>query len=155
MIILLQAIVTYAQVDHKKAFQTALKRGEIGKEISISEKGKNHDSLVLVYLGEIETKKHRHLKVLTSRWYWGLAPRATSRIIIFNRKDQYLGDFYLTMTCDVPDRIEGAFLVFTSKKECDDTPGLVTKISFRNGIPKTFLLDFGEGGNIYSFAQNL
>jgi hypothetical protein len=33
-------------------------------------------------------------------------------IVIFNEKNQYLGDYYLTMTYDIPDKIEGKYLVF-------------------------------------------
>ena len=147
----------FGQINHNKAFQAALEHGEIGKEISFSKtKGTDYDSQVLVYLGDIQTKKGQHLKILTSRWYWGISPRATSRIILFNQKNQYLGDYYLTMTNEVPDKVEGSSLVFINNKESHCTPNLVTKISFRNGIPKSFFLPCkGKFGDIYSFAQNL
>src|SRR5215213_4681854 len=87
-----KGILSYGQVNHKQAFKVALEHDEVGKEISFSQtKGKNHDSLVLVYLGDIETKRGKKLKILTSRWYWALSPRATSRIIVFNQENQYLG----------------------------------------------------------------
>jgi len=149
--------ICYGQVNHKKVFQLALEHDEVGKEISFSQtKGEYCDSLVLVYLGDIRTKKGQHLKILTSRWYWGISKRGTSRIIVFNQKNQYLGDYYLTMTYEVPDKIEGASLVFINKKGNDCTPNLVTKVSFQNGIPKSFFLKCkGQYGDIYSFAQNL
>jgi hypothetical protein len=82
--------IGYGQVNHKKAFQLALEYNEVGKEISFSQsKGENYDSLVLVYLGDIRTKKGQHLKILTSRWYWGISKRGTSRIIVFNQKKQF------------------------------------------------------------------
>jgi hypothetical protein len=144
-------------VNYENAFQIALKRKDFGKEVSFSKtKRDNYDSLVLVYLGDIKTKKGKLLKILTSRWYWGLAPRATSRIIIFNGKNQYLGDYYLTMTYDVPDKIEGASLIFINDKESDCNPGQVTRVNLRNGIPKQFFLKCKGGlGDIYSFGQNL
>ena len=154
---LLQSLFSNGQVNHKKSFQVALENDEVGKEISFSQtKGKDYDSLVLVYLGDIKTQSDKILKILTSRWYWGLSPRATSRIIVFNQKNQYLGDYYLSMTYDVPDKIEGTSLVFFNEKGSDCTPNLVTKISFRNGIPKSFFLKCnGQLGDIYSFSQNL
>ena len=150
-------LIAYSQVNPFKAYQTVLKHAQIGKEYSFDKSKKDdYDNLVVVYLGKIITTKGRVLKFLTSRWYWGLAPRATSRIVIFNGKNQYLGDYYLTMTCDVPDKITGKSLVFINDKDCDCTPGLVTRVSFRKGIPKQFFLKCkGDMGDIYTFAQNL
>ena len=146
-----------AQINRTKAFQLVLEGDEIGKEYIFGQKAKGqYDSLILVYLGEITTDKKKVLKVLTSRWYWGASPRATSRIIIFNQQNQYLGDYYLTMTYDIPEKIEDRSLVFfhVSKSGCD--PNLTTRISFKKGIPKRFFLKCkGEQGDFYSFAQNL
>ncbi len=155
--IALNGSISYGQVNHKKAFQLALQHAKVGKEISFSQtKDKNYDSLVLVYLGEIITRRGQHLKILTSRWYWGLSPRATSRIVVFNGKNQYLGDYYLTMTYEVPDKIEGNSLLFINEKGSDCTANLVTKVSFRNGVPKTFFLKCkAQFDDIYSFEQNL
>lgn len=155
--LLLVVNICYGQVNHKKAFRLVLEHDEIGKAISFDQtKEENYDSLVLVYIGDIKTKKGRHLKILTSRWYWGISKRGTSRIVVFNQKNQYLGDYYLTMTYEVPDKIEGTSLVFVNKKESDCAPNVVTKVSFLNGIPKSFFLKCkGQYGDIYSFAQNL
>jgi hypothetical protein len=142
-----------AQENVSSSFQKALS-GKIGKEYAFNKKGESLDSLVLVYLGEIKTKKGKHLKILSSRWYWG--HRATSRIIVFNGENQYLGDYYLNMTYDVPDKIEGTSIVFINNKGTDCTPGLITKVNFGNGIPREFFLQCREGaGDMYSFDQNL
>ena len=42
----------------------------------------------LKYLGDVLTKKGMKLKILTSVYYWGKSHRATSRILIFNVKNQ-------------------------------------------------------------------
>ncbi|MDB5208966.1 MAG: uncharacterized protein JWR72_4041 [Flavisolibacter sp.] len=154
---ILQNVILYGQVNHRKSFQVVLEHDEVGKEISFGRsKQNNYDSLVLVYLGDIKTKKGQYLKILTSRWYWGLSPRATNRTIVFNQKNQYLGDYYLTMTHDVPDKIEESSLVFINNNESDCTPSLITKVSFKMGIPKKFFLKCrGHSGDNYSFAQNL
>jgi hypothetical protein len=149
--------LSFSQVNHQKAYQLVLEGDAIEKEYSFSQKKEpDHDSLVLIYLGDLKTDKGRVLKILTSRWYWGLSLRATSRIIIFNQKNQYLGDYYLSTTYDIPDKIEDNSLVFANKKESDCTPDLITKVSFNKGIPRRFFLRCkGELGDIYSFEQNL
>jgi hypothetical protein len=153
LIVFFRSAMSFAQDNAAHAFQTTLKRGEIGKEVIFNRSKDDYfDSLVLVYLGEIKTTNNKHLKILTSRWYWGSSPRATSRIIVFNEKNQYLGDYYLTMTYDVPDKIERTSLVFLRNKERTATQ----RISFKHGIPKQFFLKLkGELGDIYSFGQNL
>jgi hypothetical protein len=146
---------SYAQVNPFTAYTTVLQQAQAGKQYSFDKSKKNDlDSLVVVYLGQIVTTKGKVLKFLTSRWYWGTAPRATSRIVVFNEKNQYLGDYYLTMTYDVPDKLEDNYLVFISNKNSSSCPpGVVTRISFKNGIPKQFFVKCN--GDIYSFAQNL
>ena len=146
--------ISLGQVNPWKQFQYVLHKAKIGKEYAFDKsKGEDHDSLVLVYLGKIVTQNGRVLKILTSRWYWGLAPRATSRIIIFNGKNQYLGDYY---AYDLPDKVETSSLVFIYEKESVCKPGLVNKINFKNGIPKKFFLKCkGDFGDFYTFSQNL
>jgi hypothetical protein len=147
--------ISFGQVDHSKALQTVLNQDQIGKEYSFSKSiPNNYDSLVLIYLGEIKSKGGQIYKIITSRWYWGMSPRATSRIVIFNGNKEYLGDYYLTMTYDVPDKIEGSSLVFTNNKNSDCDSNLVTKISFKNGIPRKFFLKCkGKFGDIYTFES--
>ena len=146
-----------AQVNHNKSLQFVLKQGTVNKEFFFSKQRREYfDSLVLVYLGDIRTDRGRILKIVTSRWYWGLSPKATSRIVIFNERNQYLGDYYLTMTSDIPDKIERSKLVFINDIKRDCTPGLVTKVSFKKGIPNQFFLRCkGKSGDIYSFVPNL
>ena len=140
-----------------------IKYNHIGKEFSFVKSkhtkvdGKQiyyYDSLVLIYLGKVRTKNGRTLKIMTSRWYWGSVPRATSRIIIFNNKNQYVGDYYLTMTYDIPDKIEGNSIVFINDKTSGCDTNLITKISFRNGIPKKILVNCSEKSlDIYVFEN--
>jgi hypothetical protein len=163
--LLLFSQLVNGQVNHDKARQIVLSRNKIGKEFSFVQ-SKNvlvsnnllydFDSLVLVYLGTIKTKDRRILKIVTSRWFWNTSPRATSRIIVFNSKNQYLGDYYLTMTYDVPDKIEGTFLIFINKKAYTQCVyNLVTKVNFKKGIPKHFFLKCTKTmGEIYSFGSS-
>lgn len=157
MISILSSISVPAQINQIKAFRQVLERGAIGDEYAFGKKVKEqYDSLVLVYLGEIRTYEGRVLRVLTSRWYWGLAPRATNRIIIFNHRNQYLGDYYLSMTYDLPDRIEDNSLVFVNKSKNEGAANFTTRISFKKGIPRRiFIKTIDNVGDFYTFEQNL
>src|SRR5437868_1670858 len=107
ILLIVLPIFSFGQVNQNHSFQMVLHKAQVGRLYSFDKsKGSDHDRLDLIYLGKITTQKGNVLKVLTSRWYWRQAPRATSRIIMFNEKNQYLGDYYLTMTYEVPDRIE-------------------------------------------------
>jgi len=159
-------VFCFAQANRNNDYQKILKIQRIGKPYSfdksrdiISEGFKYHDydSLVLIYLGMITTEKGRILKFISSRWYWGGGPHATTRIILFDHKNRYLGDYYLSMTYDIPDKLIGQNLIFTNKAgNSDCTKGLKTIVSFKKGISQRFFIKCRENsGNIYEFAQNL
>jgi hypothetical protein len=84
-------------------------------------------------------------KVVRSIWIWPVAEtyRATTRLLIFDSSNKYLGEYFLESTAHAPDTIMKNSLVFRNTKshwrdgdECD--PKLVTRISFDNGLPKEF-----------------
>lgn len=145
--------ISFSQTNDKDEYEVVLMNKQIGKEFTFSKnKAGDYDSLVLVYLGQIKTKKGEVLKVMTSRWYWGLSPRASTRVIVFNAKNKLLGNYYLSMMYDVPKKIEGSSVVFINDKGNDCLPGLVTRVDFANGIPKEFFLRCkGELGDVYVF----
>jgi hypothetical protein len=166
LIFFLIPIFCSGQVNRNSDYQNVLKIGKVGKIYSF-DKSRNHknqgykyheyDSLVLIYLGKITTEKGRILKLISSRWYWGSGPHGTTRIILFNNQHRYLGDYYLSMTYDIPDKIIGQNLVFSNKTDntyC--TKSLKTIVSFKKGIPKRFFLKCTQNsGDFYSFNQNL
>lgn len=103
----------------------------------------------LRYLGTLNTKEDK-VKVITSIWLWGLSCRATSRIILYDSSNNYLGNYYVGMAYDLPSDIENSLLVFTysDTEECD----AVSKIDFAEGIPKQFFLECKNGmGDIFEF----
>lgn len=107
----------------------------------------------LKYLGLIKSKE-QNFKIMTSSWFWGLSKRATSRILIFDEKNEYIGNYYVGMTYDLPEKIENNQLIFFHSKtdECDKEK--VTRLSFDNGIPNEFFLECKNGyGDIYSFDK--
>ncbi len=116
---------------------------------------KDFNRLELIYLGEIQTKKGVLYKIINSRWFWGISQRATSRIYIYNNKNQYIGNYYLTMTSDLPVKIRNGSLVFENTHNDDCDPKLKTYINFRNGIPKQFFRKCkGKEGDIFSFQTD-
>lgn len=147
----------FSQTNTDTAYEYVLTRKIAGKEFHFNRtKNGDRDSLVLVYLGEIKTKNNGVLKIVTARWYWGRTPRATSRIILFNFSNQTLGNYLLTMTGDIPKKIEGSSIVFINGKGSDCKPGLMTRVDFVNGIPKTFFLRCkGDLGDLYTFMPAL
>jgi hypothetical protein len=107
----------------------------------------------LIYLGTI-TSPQGIFKIMTSSWFWGQSKRATSRILIFNEKNEFLGNYYVGMTYDLPEKIENNQVVFlhSNTDECDKHK--VTRLSFESGIPDVFFLECKDGyGDMYKFAK--
>jgi hypothetical protein len=108
----------------------------------------------LKYLGQVTTKKGQIFKVVISSWIWGLSHRATSRILIFNNKNQYVGEYYVTTIYDLPTKLQSGNLIFeNTDDDCDKK--LLTVVSLNNGLPKQFFRKCkGKFGDIYSFYSD-
>ena len=109
----------------------------------------------LKYLGEVRTVNGTVFKLMNSIWVWGLSHRATNRILVFNNKNQFVGNYYVTTTDDLPDKLENNKLIFTNsnKQTCDIK--LITEIDFSNGLPKSFFIKCkGTDGDIYTFGSD-
>jgi hypothetical protein len=144
-----------AQVNPNSDRQTVLRHDKVGKLYVFDRSKKDdYDKTEITYLGKVKTKDKRVFKILISRWYWGLSPRATSRIVIFNDNNQYLGNYYVGMTYDLPTKIANNALVFDNKERegCDSM--IVRRISFAYGLPKQFFIECkNKLGDIYSFGD--
>lgn len=107
----------------------------------------------LKYLGKIKTQGGQTFKIMNSIWLWGLSHRATSRILIFNNKNQYIGNYYLNSIRDLPTELKNGALIFkNSDVECNKKTQTI--VNFRNGIPKQFFRKCNEkSGDIYSFDK--
>ncbi len=108
----------------------------------------------LKYLGQVTTKKSQTFKVVISSWFWGLSHRATSRILIFNDKNQYVGEYYVTTTYDLPTKLEQGKLIFINTDEdCDKK--LFTTVNLNKGLPRQFFRKCkGSFGDMYSFYSD-
>ncbi len=145
----------FGQVNPNKDRQVVLRYNKVGKTYVFDRSKKDdHNRTEITYLGKLKTKKGRVLKILISRWYWGLSPRATSRIVMFNDKNQYLGNYRMTMTYDLPSKIENNALVFENKTKEDCDPSIVTRVSFTNRLPRQFFVACkNKLGDIYGFGD--
>ena len=107
----------------------------------------------LRYLGKVITRKGHTYKIVNSIWIWGLSRRATSRVLIFNDRNQYIGNYYLTLVTDLPTQLKNGKLIFKNTDiNCDKKQ--VTLVDFRNGIPKQFFRKCNGSGDIYVFDSN-
>lgn len=112
----------------------------------------------LKYLGEVPTTDGQILKIVNSVGYWGLSHRATSQILIYNVKNQYVGNYGSLMPSDLPVKLENGWLVFTNVDNLDCDNNLITKIDFTAGIPKQIFIKckgLSDGklkGDFYSFS---
>jgi len=104
----------------------------------------------LTYLGKANTKHGQTYKILNSIWFWGLAHRATSRILIFTNENKYIGNYYVTVTSDLPTKMDNGRLIFKNiDGDCDKH--LATILDLKKGLPKSFFRKCkGESGDIYS-----
>ncbi|MFB9078708.1 hypothetical protein ACFFWB_15055 [Flavobacterium procerum] len=85
-----------AQVKDEHLRLEVLHKNKIGKEFIFgkwNDKGGTETSLT--YLGILKTDKGKAYKIMNSVWTWGMSCRSTSRILIFNAKNQYLGNYYI------------------------------------------------------------
>ncbi|WP_321426363.1 hypothetical protein [uncultured Bacteroides sp.] len=107
----------------------------------------------LKYLGQVMTSDGRIFKIMDSCWFWGLSHRATSRILIFNGNNQYVGNYCLGMINDLPDKLENGILIFTNTDNEDCDKSIITKVDLTKGLPEhIFLRCEGENGDLYSFS---
>ena len=108
----------------------------------------------LKYLGKVTTKTGQTFKIMNSIWLWGLSERATSRILIFNLKNQYVGNYYLSGTDQLPTSLRNGKLIFTNlSDDCDKK--VITTINLNNGLPKQFFRKCKDKfGDIFSFESD-
>lgn len=107
----------------------------------------------LRYLGVIKTNKG-NFKIMTSSWYWGLSKKVTSRILVFSNENEYLGNYYVGMTYDLPEKIMNNQIIFMHSESDDCDKKVMTHLTFENGIPEQFFLECKNGsGDIYAFDK--
>ena len=146
------AIYTNAQLSDQAIRQKVLEKAIVDSSFIFgkwTEKGGTETHLK--YLGQVTTKHGQTFRILTSSWFWGLSHRATSRILVFDDKNKYVGNYHVTMTTDLPTKMDNGKLIFKNIADnCDEN--LMTIIEMKNGLPKQFFRKCkGKYGDIYSF----
>ena len=107
----------------------------------------------LVYLGTIKTNNNKMYKIMTCFYVHGQSCRGTSRILIYDTHNRYIGNYCVDMPYELPDAIFNNALVYSeTDKRC--TFKKYAKISFQYGLPETIRIpcDAADNGNIYFFS---
>lgn len=141
-----------SQINDDKIRLTTLQKELIGKELVFGKWNKKGGTEThLTYLGTVTTKQGKIYKIMNSVWVWGLSQRATNRILIFNEKNQYVGNYYLTLKTYLPTQLQNGVLIFqNTESSCDKNT--VTRISLKNGLPLEFFRKCNNNfGDIYGF----
>jgi hypothetical protein len=149
-------VYAHGQVDDHTIRQQVLEKGIIDSLFVFGRWDTSGNTEThLKYLGAVTTANGKVYKVVTSSFFWGqFSQHATSRILIFNNNNQYLGDYYLTVIYDLPEKLVKGKLIFNNAKRNGCDKNLVTEVDLKNGLPKSFFLKCkGEKGDIYTFAS--
>ncbi|HWD88517.1 MAG TPA: hypothetical protein VG367_10350 [Mucilaginibacter sp.] len=154
IILTLLSFSSFGQVHDQKIRRLVLRKGVVGKTYVFGKWSENGDEEThLTYLGKVKTKSGHIFKIMNSSWFWGISRRATSRILVFNVKNQYVGDYALTMTYELPTSLEKGSLIFhNTDSDCDKNA--VTVIDLKSGLPKEFFRKCRQhDGDFYGFES--
>ncbi len=95
------------------------------------------DIIQLTLLGDIKLSNDQSVKILNSAWTWGADTTTTSRIIILDQDNNFLGDYNFYGFDKLPKRISNENLIFSYVNE-ETGVSKDTSINFRDGPPKVF-----------------
>jgi len=107
----------------------------------------------LKYLGEVKTKHGPGYRIMSYIWIAGQSRGVTTKILIFNSANRYIGSYQLGVIYDLPDKLENGRLIFTNKgdKDCN---GKRTDVDFSKALPKDFFVDCQGGyGSTFKFIS--
>jgi hypothetical protein len=138
--------------DFKINEQNLLKKNIVNKTFIYGKWNENEGTEThLTYLGEVKTKNGVVYKIMTSIWYWGSSHRATSRILIFNNKNKYYGNYSLGMTYEIPDELKNGNLIYSFDRMDNCSEISNTIINLNDGLPKEIFIKCKNGiGDFHS-----
>jgi hypothetical protein len=141
----------------KKLETYALKKSIIGKTYTrdlVGNKGCNKTEIK--YLGEIQTKKGKRFKILTSFFVHGndIICHGNSAIKIYDFENRYVGVYYVGMPDDLPDSlINNKILYLDNSEDCNKRKGY--SIDFGQGLPNhIFIPCTKQSGDLYYFSSD-
>lgn len=143
-----------AQANDDAIRQTVLSKNIVNKEYTFGKWNENGGTEThLKYLGTVKTKAGEKFKIITSSLHWGLSHHATSKILIYTASNKYYGRYPVYGLTDLPEKLENGFLIFTNIDERDCDKNIITKVDFRNELPKEFFITCkGKDGDLYYFT---
>jgi hypothetical protein len=120
----------------KKLRLEVLQANSIGKDFEYDLTGQEGCSKTkLTYLGIISTSKNKKYKLLNSFFVTGYSCRGISRLVVYDDKNNYLGNYYFEGP--LPSSIDKNEIVFKKGiRDCNNVKEV--KISFNTGLPKSF-----------------
>lgn len=150
------AICVYGQADGEKILQWVLEKEIIDSVFVFGKWAQSGGTeTALKYLGQFKTGSGQTFKIVNSTFTWGLSGRATSRILVFNGKNQYVGNYYLRNEEHLPTRLKNRKLIFRNTAISDCDKKMVTIINLAKGLPKQFFRKCdSEYGDIYTFSND-
>lgn len=154
LILLSFNLIAFSQINDRNIRLHVLRKNTIGKEYVFGKWTKNEGTEShLKYLGKVKSTHHRTFKIITSTWLWGLSKRATNRILIFNEKNQYIGNYYVSMTLDLPTEMNKGILIFRNTDlNCDSK--IASSVSLKKGLPQEFFRECKNySGDFYTFSS--
>ncbi|MES2655262.1 MAG: hypothetical protein V4620_06725 [Bacteroidota bacterium] len=103
------------------------------------------------YLGDVKTTDGKIYKIVNWVWYWGISHRSTTKVLVYNEKNQFVGNYQLNLPIELPTQLNDSALVFNNKnkKECDTK--LITLVDLKKGLPNDFFVNCKdkEGSSYY------
>lgn len=154
LILLSFSLIAFSQINDRDIRFHVLRKNAIGKEYVFGKWTENGGTEShLKYLGKVKSIHNRTYKVITSTWLWGLSKRATNRILIFNEKNQYIGNYYVSMTQDLPSEMNKGILIFRNTDlKCDSK--VASSVSLKKGLPQEFFRECrNSSGDFYAFSS--
>jgi hypothetical protein len=155
IVLLLTVLPTVLFARSTDELKYVLRKNKIGKEYRWDRSNPNEANILrLVYLGQVRSRSGSSYKLMTSIWEWGHSHRATTRLLIFDGENKYLGNYYLGPTEYAPNMIKDGRLVFANEplSGCDEK--VRTLVSFRNGIPTQLFRECRNGeGDSFLFSS--
>jgi len=147
------ANITVAQPTEQQ-IQTVLKANVIDSlyifDHTVKQQGYTDYNIVkLKYLGGVNTTKGDTFKLISSIWIWGLSQRGTTRILVYNDKNQYVGNYYMSLVSNAPIKLENGMLLFVNDKGRSGSNEKTVRVNLKHGLPNSFYLN----GDFHSFEQ--
>ncbi len=98
------------------------------------------DETQLHFLGSFVAEDGIQYKIMTYRWIWGQNKTATNRILVYTVNNEYVGNYYLNDSCELPHSMSDGVLDF-NYAGCDDVSACQSTVSLKKGIPQHIYLE--------------